>query len=446
MEKVGILIFTEKIKERDLHKNVSFDNIKHFGFRKIISEIDSQAYEVSYISASQINEVDFVLVSIVSYYDAYNLLYAIKDIEVTSKIIIGGAGMTNPTPYRKKIWAACWGRGEGLINKILQGQDLPNVWYREKDPDLQGIYQIGQLTEFLDIDSIQEGEIPTHLKGIKEVHIGCRKKCYFCQYTWKNELKTDKEVIGYKSGLNDCENTIAETDWSLNNSYFITAIDGLTEKARRTVNRANITNKAIQKTFLKYFETSNQKSTTLKLYCVVGYPFEQEDDLDVAELIDNVRYAEKNCNNPSGRKLNVFLQCTHFVPMPFTPMEGEPVNLIPARDILVRNMHKFVGQNISLTTTAYITSNVSAIEQSIINRAKAEDDDVFKILLSKKYLAMTNYEKIRVIEQLVPKRLYGRVFGPIHNFIQNPFKIEVVKEAYYNNLKKFYDIDVWQQH
>ena len=441
MAKIGILVFTEKIKERATNKDSAFDSIKHFGFRKIISEID-KAHEVVHISAKDINTCDYVLVSIVSYYDAFNFLNETKKMDVKARVIIGGAGFTNPIPFRHKIWAACWGRGEGLINDIIAGVDLPNVWYKDKDPGLEGHYEIGQLREFIDIDSMQDQDTPTHLKGAKEVHLGCRKKCYFCQYTWKNVLATDSKTIGYKSGLNDCENTIAETDWSLNNSYFLTAIDGETERARRTVNRANITNGAIEQTLHRYFETSNQLKTTLKLYCVAGYPFEQPQDLDLEELVGVIRKAENEVANPKGRKLNIFLQSTHFVPMPFTPMEGEPVNFIDARAILKKKMHRFRGQNITLTVMPYITSNISAAEQAILNRSTFEDDRVWKILLSKKYLNLPNYEKIEVIKQLIPERLYGRVFGPIHSFIGNPYKIELVKNAYYANLKKFYGIEV----
>jgi hypothetical protein len=159
-------------------------------------------------------------------------------------------------------------------------------------------------------------------------------------------------------------------------------------------------------------------------------------------LIDIIQRVERNCKNEAGRKLNIFLQATHFVPMPFTPMEGEPVNFIDARAILRSKMHKHRGKNITLTVMPYITSNVSAAEQAIMNRATAQDDKYFKILLSDKYRKLGNDEKLKVIKQLIPERLYGRVQGAIHSFIGNPYKIELVKNAYYNKLETNYGITI----
>lgn len=442
MAEIGVVIYTDKIKERQISKGNYFDNMKYFGFRKIIKEAENAGHEIKYISPSRVNEVDFAMTSLVSYYDAYNFIYNFHDVDVKSKIIVGGAGFTNPIALFGKAWAAAWGRGEGLINGIAQGVEFPSVWYRDKDQRFENTYQIGQLQQFIEIDAEKNDETPTHMRGFKEVHIGCRKKCYFCQYTWKNELKTDDKQIGYKSGLNDCENTIAETDWSLNNPYFITAIDGATEKARRTVNRGNITNTAIKRTIERYFRDSVQKKTVLKLYCVVGYPFEEKEDVDFSELFSIVKEMDGKVDNPDGKYLQIFIQCTHFVPMPFTPMEGEPVNLIDVRGMHRKLKLDYKGKNIRCWILPYMTSNASALEQAILNRAKEQDLPILRALSSKKYQKLKSKDRVRFILKNVPERLYGRVFGPIHDFIGNPYKIEIVKNAYYKKLNDNYGIKV----
>lgn len=155
---------------RGTRKNLFFDAEKYYGFNHIISEIDRKENEVSYCSWKSIAEYDYVLVSLSSYYDVYNLMANLMTAQKgNAKIIVGGAGVTNIRLYKDLIDFAVFRRGEGLINDILHGDIVNhrNIWSKEDDPALEKKYQIGR-SKFL----------IGHEKSV-----GCRKKCYFCQYS-----------------------------------------------------------------------------------------------------------------------------------------------------------------------------------------------------------------------------------------------------------------------
>lgn len=437
MARIGILIYTDKVKDRQIAKDAAFDDIKYFGFRRIIEDAKQAGHTIEYVSSSTMNNCDYTLASITSYYDAYNLLNELQGINTKTKIIIGGAGLSNPIPWYDKIYAACFGRGENKIGKIINGENLNCVAYPTNDIQLNSQYEIAQLEDFIRIDNEVTDEAPKNFQNFQEQSIGCPKKCFFCQYTWKNNLQKSEAVQGYKSGFNDCENTIAELDWSQKAPYFVTAIDGLTEKSREIVNRGNITRNAVKNSLFNFYEQSVQDTASLKLYCVVGYPFEGEQDIHTHELQSICEEVDKAIN--SKKKLNIYLQCTHFVPMPFTPMEGEAVNLVDARNILKAEMKKYEGNNISLTVLPSITSPVAALEQTILNRCKFEDVEDLRILTSKKYSKLKAYEKIDTIQRFFRHRLYCYLGDePIHDFIQPAMgndKMKQVKNAY---LRKAY--------
>lgn len=432
----------KQIRFRQISKGAAFDDIKHIGFRAIIDEAIESGHEVEYVSPYTAGQCDHVLFSVVSYYEAYNLLANLGSLpdSISKKLILGGAGMSNAIPFRNHAKAVCFGRGETLLPKIINGDSLPNVW-TGSDPDFSGTYQIGQVNRWVSTDHIQHGELPKGLSGFQESHIGCRKKCYFCQYTWKNKFTRDDERVGYKSGLNDCENTIAEIDWGKSGSHGnhnITAIDGATERTRKTVNRGNITNMKIIETLYRFFEQTTHEVCTLKLYCVVGYPFETEADLEFSELMGIFEQVDKSLPVGEKRKLHIFITCTHFVPMPFTPMQGEPVNQLNVRALLYRKKPKYEGKNIVAKIMSQITSPAAAMEQAIYNRAKIGDDKYLMVITSPKYNGLRSDEKMAFIKKNIPQRLWGHTESEIHRYISSPYDLENVVKAYRENVKKYF--------
>lgn len=442
MARIGVLILDKQIRFRQVTKGAAFDDIKHIGFRAVISDAIDAGHEIEYVSAHNAHHCDKVLFSTVSYYEVYNLLSNIRRMNpsIAGKMIIGGAGMSNAIPFRNIAGAVCFGRGENLIGEIIAGKSLPNVWTSD-DTEFSGRYEIGQQRRWIDIGDMPHGEAPKGLSDFRESHLGCRKKCYFCQYTWKNRFTKDDSRIGYKSGLNDCENTIAEIDWGrdgLHSNHNITAIDGATERSRRTVNRANITNLKIIETLHRFFEQTKHEVATLKLYCVVGYPFEKQSDVDFSELMGLFSEVDRSLPPAEKKKLHIFITCTHFVPMPFTPMQGEPVNTFNVRRFLHETKPKYIGKNIVAKVMSQITSPAAAMEQAMYNRAKPGDDKYLLAVTSPKYNTLKSDGRIAFIKKNIPERLWGKTDDVIHEYIKSPYDLQNVIKAYRDNVSTYY--------
>lgn len=442
MARIGVLILNKQIRQRQVTKDAAFDDIKHLGFRSVIQDAVDAGHSIEYVSPHNAHECDHVLFSIVSYYDAYNLFENRSRFHssISQKLILGGAGMSNAIPFRDIAAAVCFGRGETLIPSIIERKEIPNVWYNS-DQMFEGQYEIGRVKKWVQTEHIKTGELPKGLSGFQESHIGCRKKCYFCQYTWKNQFTKDDSRVGYKSGLNDCENTIAEIEWGRDGSHAnhnITAIDGATERSRRAVNRANITNLKIIETLHRFFEQSAHEVATLKLYCVVGYPFETKSDLDFSELMGLFKIVDESLPSNEKKKIHIFITCTHFVPMPFTPMQGEPVNTFNVRRYLHEKKPKYEGRCIVAKIMSQITSPAAAMEQAIYNRCKIGDEKYMLAICSPVYNRLDSEQKIKFIQKNIPQRLWGKTDDIIHNYIGSPYELENVIKAYRESVARLY--------
>lgn len=61
MATIGVVIYTDKIKERQISKGSYFDNMKYFGFRRIIKEAEDAGHKIKHISPHKINDVDYAM-------------------------------------------------------------------------------------------------------------------------------------------------------------------------------------------------------------------------------------------------------------------------------------------------------------------------------------------------------------------------------------------------
>ena len=309
MAKIGILYFIPNkdrvggIGGRSPLKKAVNKNCELFqspkltiGFTQIISEID-KIHQVDYVDVSD-EWADYWLASLVSWYDVYNLIRALKGRPPKkARLIIGGAGVINPWILQDMIYAACIGRGEGLINRIIDGDlTIPNVFY-STNPDR--IITIGQATQ--QISTARE----------TEAAIGCPKKCFFCEYGWKYKyINWSGQYSEYSNG----ETFFQDIDF-LNIGHATAGLDGITERERAIVNKPLSRYKIIE-TLSKHTKRDNYR---LKLFCVTGYPF--TDGYNFNEWEDTLREAAKYVKKP----ITIMLSISHFCPMPFTPMEEDRV-------------------------------------------------------------------------------------------------------------------------
>lgn len=396
MKKVGVYVFTDAIKKRSTKKREGyFDGQNYIGLRYLIHEIDKDQHEICYVSKDTINTVDFCLISLTSYYDVINLINELYGKKITATVCVGGAGYNNVGLLRDMVDVGTVGRGERTISRILAGEEVDGLYYKASNYDLSKPIKIMPLKEFIEIEDRYVGQYCEH-------SIGCQRKCYFCEYSWKH--KWTKKEAGYHSGLLNRETLLQDVDWeAYRNKDLVTAIDGATEQTRYIINKP-ITNADITNKMLEIYQASRDY-LSLKLYCLLGYPFEHK--FEPEEAVEAIIAARKQ----DEHRCNVLVVSPHFMPMPFTPMECEPVNWHNFReDIKKYDWSKFGKGNINVYWNWSLAgSPLSAAEATILNRADIEDIGKIKsILCTARYRGLSYTQK-----RLVLEKYFGNLLGSV---------------------------------
>lgn len=419
MKTVGIYIFTDMLKQRSAKKrDTYFDGQNYIGLRYIVSEIDKTKYNIRYVSKDTVDDVDYVLISIISYYDIINIIHELYGVAHKSKIIVGGPGALNIELIKDIIDYAVIGRGEGLINDILAGNVPDGVWSK-KNYNFSNKVFVQSLKKYIEIEDPIMG-------FYKEKSIGCPKKCFFCEYSWKNKNVGNTK---YDSGVADRETLFKDIEFSnYKNKDFVSAVDGINEDVRWVINKP-LFDGDISK---KIGEIYNQDISyvSLKLYCLLGYPFES--GFDPVSLLDAL-------TKPSGGKnrLNIVMVSPHFMPMPFTPMESEPVNNINFRKLINEyDFSPWQKTNIRVYWPEMTASSpINAFEATLIHRAKSfQTKDIKKILSASKYKSLNSYDKIRVL-----KKYFGSLFDKVDSvvpYIEKPYNTDGAKKVYRQRVQK----------
>lgn len=416
MAKIGIYVFTDFIKQRVAKKrDTFFDGQNYIGLRYIVSELSS-ANEISYVSKDTINSVDFVLVSLTSYYDVANLINELHGKKITSKIICGGAGYNNVDLLREIVDFGIIGRAETLVPRLLTGDYEDGIYVKEDNINLSRQLKIQPVRKFI--------RIPDKILGMyDEKSVGCPRKCFFCEYSWKHKYTSDGKK--YDSGLGSREVLLQDIDFSnYKNKDFVTAIDGATERTRYIINKP-IKNSDITDMCNKIYQNGVKDYVSLKLYCLLGYPFEKHFFPD--EVLESVIRSRRNSN----KRLNIVVVSPHFMPMPFTPMENEPVNWIDFRaEIEKYDFNSIPKGNINLFWPSRLASSpLSAAEATVLNRGTINDIGAIKcVLCSSKYKALKPIIKRKVLE-----KHFGHLLvycDKIHPYITRSNDAKKAKEVY----------------
>lgn len=383
MVSAGWLVLNDKIIERAYtgkqKKQRFFIDEKQFGY-KVISKQLSERFDLKYISQKQINDYEYVFMSCVSWYDFYSFLAATKHVDIKSKLIIGGPGVLNVELLKGKCYAAVIGRCDFNPLEIIDGCNRSNVVY----PDRWS----GEPVSIGQPEKLHEGEMS----------VGCNKKCYFCEYGWRYNLypKCDGK---YRSGP-EIEDFIRNADFS-KKRRIITGLDGLTEKERHCVNKSLTHDELIS----CLERTDDAKDhVVLKLYSVTGFPILKNNNNDYQELINAVGKAGKTKKYTT----TVILYTSHFVPMPNTPMESEPINFCKTQKIAPEQHGK-----IKLMTYLQGTGAGSAMTECVLYRCNEKEKPIFeKIILHDKFYGLAPKEKKLVIEKYLPGIIEQREVAP----------------------------------
>lgn len=392
MKKVGILVFSDKIQERGTRKNTFFDAFEYLGLRHIISEIDRKKYTIDFCSEKTLNDFDFVLCSITSLYDIYNLCSCPGVLKRKSTLIIGGQGVSNVRAYKEYFDIAVFGRAEGQINDILAGESLPNVLRMKDDPNIERQYEYRQAKYLVN----------------GENNVGCPNKCRFCFYSWTHHQFRPSSSYESAIGIAGQEDDIRNIKIG-DGRHYVTAIDGVSEESRKRVAKP-IKNQEIKDKIAEIYEKDMKKRVSLKIFVICGYPWESVD----SHYLDELRQVFAESDKPTSRfPIFVHLLFTPFSPEPLTPMEIDQPNFdIDWRRFLLTGQ-LYDSASLKVFIMPYILSPYRLFERVYLNRATESESGLMKVLTNSKFRKQKSWQKMRWLSEHGYKKTFAeRILRP----------------------------------
>lgn len=369
--KIACLVLTGG-KIRPNTKRNNYDSLGFLGLDIIKSEIEQGGYVVDFCTMEAIYNYDIVLFSITAPEDITTFLINVSKGHFkkgNAKIIVGGAGCININSIYDFIDAAVFGRAEDQAESIINFLPDRNIWIKENDPGLDNKYEIRQAS---------------HLDKREGGTVGCRNKCYFCQYTWVRKFySTSKNYSPTQH-----KHKVNEEDFkSLDLSYpgrYTTGLDGLSYATRLRVNKGFITDEALKNKIESAIALGHGKAYMLKLFGIIGYPWEdirtaKKDAINIGRLFNGI---EKRYT--AGR-LMAAIHLTPFSPEPLTPMEHLPANIkINWRKVFGGKSYPIVrNERLNIFIGPYTTTPPTLAKRVMINRCKTSNrDKIFKIITS----------------------------------------------------------------
>lgn len=419
--KIGVYIMTKQAKQN--YKNECFDVRHNAGVSVVIDSMKRNGFtNISYCSSYNVAEFDMVMFSVTSDCDWWQFIAErVEWPKGRYKVVVGGAGVLNPRPFLSVVDYFVLGRGENLNYKIAEaianGDDFESDFVvTSKTFSMSKEYRIKQTDDIYPHDIKLENGITYH-----EDVIGCNHKCLFCGYTWhRKHTSNDRfRYTGLWGGLEDKERAIIDMvngdDVDLN-KLRTTAIDGMSERLRYAVNK-KISREALRE-FLHRIATCEHPHQ-LKLYNIVGYPTETEDDWN--EFLDDIAYADKDLAK-SEKQTCILLHSTPFRPMPATPMACQPMSYVNYRGKIARDLGKgkfkgnvfFQGNAIWAVESMGTESLPTVIKSAIIWRGEERDfDNIVKIAKSKKFESAGSAIKQATLEKYFD---VGKLFGKFDKY------------------------------
>lgn len=311
---------------KQAYKKECFNIRQWIGLSMCLDALRRAGYVVEYAGRDTVHEYDLVLVSLTSDCDWWTYVAERATWRAGHYLTIcGGPGVLNIRPWLSEADIFVFGRGEEVLPRIVEsvaaGRRLsdPSVAYADSF-SVDNVYRIAQAAVLyphkITLESGNE---------FREGSIGCPHKCLFCAYTWTRRyigdgnfsagsgLWTSEERVRERAIL-DMARTGASIDLGM---LRITAIDGMSERLRRSVNK-NITHAHLEG-FLSAL-AEHTPPHQMKIYNIVGYPSETE--ADWREFLDALRAVD--ARYPPGKQWSIVLHNTPLRPMPATPIACWP--------------------------------------------------------------------------------------------------------------------------
>jgi radical SAM superfamily enzyme YgiQ (UPF0313 family) len=391
--KIAVLVLTGG-KIRPNTKRKSFDSFGFLGLKMIVDEIINAGNNVAYCTMATVKDYDMVLFSITAPEDITTFLNGIKKGEYKKGncfVVAGGAGCINICSIYDFIDMAVLGRAEGQAAQIINKKVAPNIWIKKDDPRIEGVYQIRQVNQ---------------LHNDENGCCGCRNKCFFCQYTWTRK-RVGKNYSAGKEGY-----TINEEDFKSlaldKPGRYTTGIDGLSYKTRKRVNKGFVTDELIRKKFEGAISNGHEKAYMLKLFGIVGYPWEtvqsaRGDAKKFGKLFEGID------DKYSKGRLMAAMHLTPFSPEPLTPMEHVPVNIgVNWRRVFGGRSYALINnERINVFIGPYTTTAPTLSRRNLINRCRLnERQKIFKIITSK-LDGVEGHEINRKVKNYLGRDIFG---------------------------------------
>lgn len=408
-----ICAYVQEKYAKTTYKNECMDSRQFVGLRVIVDALEKQGYQVDYAGMATVHQYDVVLVSLTADCDWWPFIAErIRWQKGSYRVVIGGAGVLHVTPFLPFADYFSLGRGEESIPNLVKALDGKEHF--QDDSIISAIdfredrsYHIRQTSELYPC-SVDLGFSGAEYR---ENAIGCNHKCLFCGYTWHRKFLSPNDYYAIKGGMfPDMENKeramldIKRDPSTVNFSKLrTTAIDGMSERLRFMVNKR--ISKQTMIDFLEMMILSDAKPHQLKLFNIVGYPTETDDDwMEYLETIKQADLSEAGTSN--GKQWSIVLHNTPFRPMPATPLACAPMSKRNYRGEIGRTLGKglkgnliYQGRNLwsveSMGTDGLSTVMLSAIA----HRGSPKDtDSIIKICKSKKFWSASSAEKERTLE------------------------------------------------
>lgn len=376
----------------------SFDGNGNFGAKTIADVLARAGIAVGYCSPESAHEHKVVLVSFTSTYDLIAFYKAVAlrgDWKRRSfRVVGGGFGMQNPTAVRNYMDYAVFGRAEEIAPAVVESALLQR---RHEHSSVMN------LPELSPVKIAQAKQVYPHdVEGRREEFIGCQRKCRFCHYTWA------RRYVGKAEDYVQTELSAStpEITWdqlcrvAKKQGRVRSAIDGFSARLRvaygKSISDAEIV-EAIERV------GSFGGTSTVLAYNISNMPTESQQDRDSL-------YAALRKANPRGRVI-VVIQSTPFRPSLVTPMQWEPVKLLPSTNDLA-------GQCIvekSNLRAVHSFSNEGAwshFETVVVERATPASDNLFhSICFAPRLQSGPAAQRIRIAEHNFDLKPYLREYA-----------------------------------
>jgi radical SAM superfamily enzyme YgiQ (UPF0313 family) len=414
-----ICAYVQSKYAKTAYKKECFNIRKWVGLQIIVDSLNRAGYEVEYASEANVHLFDIVLVSITASCDWWSFIAERVEWQCADyKVIVGGAGVMNVRPFLPYADCFVLGRGENLITKIISSLEKSNelddssvIWAHSFSMNKQ--YKIKQ--EALYSHAVKQ----TNSKDFKERSIGCSHKCIFCSYTYHRKYETlDTGYYDPSSEFNTEQDAYWEKtllDIHKSGTYNFkhlrtTAIDGFSERIRFMVAKP-ITKEILHEFFCQM--ARYEKPNRMKLYNIVGYPGETEDDwFEFLEVL-----VEVDATLRAGKAWGVVLHCTPFEAMPATPVACWPMSYINYRGKIAEVLSygknttsKFYAGNKFFAVESKGTNSLSTVILSAIAMRGTESDidNVERIAITKKFwYSRSDVKQVTLEKYFDVDRLFG---------------------------------------